>query len=81
MARPVSSISFAAAGPMRRGSKYVAPIPGCKPRRTKLAASFTPAAAMRRSHAIAKQRPAPIAGPPITASVGTRSARTERKLL
>eukprot|EP00965_Chrysotila_dentata_P246371 6207121-Pleurochrysis_carterae.AAC.2 len=61
------------------GRKCVPPIPGCKPSPTKVIPSFALGAAMRTSHARAKQSPAPMAGPLIAAIIGTGSFRTQRK--
>ena len=75
--RPVTSSSRAWASPTTSGSRYVAAIPGCIPRRTNGAPSRADAAAYRMSQARARHRPAPIAGPLTAATVGTSSRRID----
>src|SRR5687768_13663415 len=75
IASPVSTSQAARPEPMRRGRSAASTTEGM-PRRTSGIAKRVPSAAMRRSHAAASSRPAPITAPCNAATTGTGSRRS-----
>jgi hypothetical protein len=74
-ARPESSRSIALPVPTMRGSIHDVPNSATSPRRVNAVASFTPAAANRRSATSACTSPMPAHPPLIAASSGLRRQR------
>ena len=77
--RPVKMMSFARAGPTRRGRRWVPPPPGMMPRRISGWPNRARSDATRKSHARASSHPPPSATPLTAAIVARGMSATARQ--